>query len=87
MPQGIELLRNAAAKNSGNAFGLKFGQPTKTVGDQKIGPGEHADVFALPVDASNWQPLQDLDPASATFGRFYGMIDYDFWGDPTKIWR
>ena len=86
MPEGIELLRQAAAKNAGNKYGLKL-QPKTSAGDQKIGPGEYSDVWAMPVDTSKQLPLQELDPSSSNFGLTFFLTDYDWPDDPRKVVR
>jgi len=84
MAEGIEQLRQAAARNAGNRYGLKL-QPKPTAGDQKIREGEYSDVWVLPVDTSRQLPLMDLNPDSSTFGYVYSLPDYDWPDDPTKI--
>lgn len=38
---------------------------------------DHAsDLFALPVDTSEWQPLGVIDPTDANYGKTYFMPGY-----------
>jgi thymidylate synthase len=85
MPQAISVLRKGHADNIARAFGLKTGQPTTTVGDQHIQSAEHADVLKLPVDGTNWKPLQILDPSDPNFGKTIFLPDVDFPDDPDKV--
>lgn len=43
--------------------------PTLQTGQAKA-QGHIGDIFALPQDPSTWSPIQDLNPASPTFGQF-----------------
>lgn len=84
MPEILRAYREAAAQNSADAIGAKTGQPTTTAGDQKISPQSHPDVWAMRIDDSKYMPLQDLDPASPTFGMDRFVDGLDIPGDPTK---
>ena len=42
---------------------------------QNKAQGRGSDLFALPC-ATDWTPIQDLDPASGTYGLFYRSPDY-----------
>jgi hypothetical protein len=44
------------------------------------GLAAHAEIAGLDVDMSGDSQLQDLDPASATFGGFYYVPDYSIPG-------
>ena len=44
-------------------------------------------LMARPVDPSNFQPLQDLVPGSATIGKFYFIANVDRPDDPNVIVR
>lgn len=83
MPEAIALLRTAAAKNAGNKYGLKL-QPKSTSGEQKTGPGEYPDLFALPVDISTQLPLQDTDSTSGTFTQPWFYPDFDWPDNPLR---
>ncbi len=84
MPEMIELFRKAAAQNTARKVGLRAGRPNDTVLRQKAAFNE-SDILALPQDFSNYQPLQDLDPESDTFGAFYFMVNYDPIGGSNPI--
>jgi len=88
MAEGIKLQRDAAQNNSARSVGLRLGQPNLTVGDMNLlGTGNQSDVLALPVDASNWKPLQDITVGSATIGKLYFLPDVDVPGNPNRLIR
>ena len=44
-----------------------------------------SDIFGLPCDPNGWLPLQDLNPASSSYGLFYQIEGYSREGkDPPR---
>lgn len=88
MPQGLDANRKGHGNLSARQVGLRLGQPTLTVGDmQLMGTGNQSAVFALPVDTTDWQPLQVVDPTSSSIGVLYFLPDVDEPGNPNRIIR
>lgn len=87
MADGIRLMRAAVAQHAGSALGLRVDQPTGTVANQRTRGASNSDVYALPVDATSWEPLQVMDTASPNFSKFYFLPGYDVPGDTTKVIR
>lgn len=86
MPESIQKYRDASAGQGAKQVGLHLGQSFLFQSDQQ-GRGFEAEIVNLPQDLGTWQPLQDLDPSSPTFGLSYFLPGYDIPGDPTKIVR
>jgi hypothetical protein len=88
MADGVEALRKAAAANAARRVGLRVDQPNVTVGDmQLLGAGNQSEIFALPVDTTDWHPLQDVTVGSATLGMLYFLQDVDIPGNPNRLIR
>lgn len=84
MADAARLNRQAVQILSVRGIGLPANQPTATQANQRT-RGSQSDIYALPLDASNWQPLQDTNPASATFGQFYFLPDFSTPGGPDIV--
>lgn len=80
----IHVFRHAVAKHTAGQLGLRVEQPTRTVSNQKA-QLMRGDIYAMPTDANNWQPLQDLTPGSSTFGAFFFLPDYSIPGGPDIV--
>lgn len=76
MAEVVELERKALKRLIGREIGLPPEQPRIFLG-QKRAAFQEADILALPVDASQYQPLQDLTVGSATFGMSYFFPNID----------
>lgn len=87
MPEAIDKFRTAHADNASKQVGLHIGQGFLPFATDQAGRGAVTEIMLLPHDLSSWQPLQDLDPDSPTFGQSYFLPDFDTPGDPTKIIR
>jgi len=88
MAEAVEKYRQAARRNSARAVGLRIDQPNTTAADMHLlGGGNHTDIFALPVDGTEWHPLQDITPGSPTLGELYFLPGIDIPGDPRRIMR
>lgn len=85
MADAIRLNRDAQQKLAAQGVGLRSDQPTATLANQRA-RGQQSDIFAMPVDGTNWRPLQVLDVGDSNFGRFYFLPDYDVPGDTTKVY-
>jgi len=83
---GIRLVREAHQALAAKGVGLVSNQPTGTLANQRS-RGQQSDVYAMPVEGDNWQPLQVIDPDSADFGLFFFLPDFDVPGDTTKVVR
>jgi len=83
--EAVEFNRKAQANNAARQVGLRIGQPNTTVGDMALlGAGNQSEIFSLPSDPSEWMPMQDLDPASPTFGMLRFIVDVDQPGNPNR---
>ena len=85
MAEAIKNVRDAAANNSARRVGMRLGQPALSVADLNLlGAGNQSDIFALPVDTADWQPLQDTRLGSATLGMLRFLPDVDIPGNPNR---
>lgn len=85
MAESIDKFRKAQASNAAARVGLRLDQPKETVGDMSLlGNGSQSDIFALPVDTTEWAALQDLDPDSPTFTMPFFLVDVDIPGAPNR---
>lgn len=82
MPVDLNVLRNQFRTLAGSSVGLSHRQRRSHAGQQGA-RGIEADILSLPVDASQWQSMQDLDPLSGTFGNMFFMADFHTPDDPT----
>jgi hypothetical protein len=88
MAEVVKAVRDAAANNSARRVGMRLGQPNLTAGEMAmLGTGNQSDFFAMPVDSSRWQPLQDVTIGSATLGMLYFIPDLDVPGNPNRLVR
>lgn len=75
---GISIKRTSVMSVTARFFGLpnrrKF---TVTQAKETL---SHSDITKL--EASITSPIQDTDPGSPTFGKFYYLAGYDAIGDP-----
>ena len=85
MPEGIDVLRRANARQVSRVVGLRPGQPVVTVAQQRVAGGRQTDVFAMPHNIRSWHALQVTDPTSANFGLFYFLPDYSIPGGPDIV--
>lgn len=84
MADAVRLNRDAMQILASRGVGLRSDQPTSMLANQRT-RGNQSDVYAMPVDGTNWHPLQDLDVESDTFGAFFFLPGYDTPGDTTKV--
>ena len=88
MADRVKVERDASANNSVRRVGLRLNQSNLTVADMNLlGSGNQSDVFALPVDTSDWQPLQDITSGSATLGMLFFLPDVDIPGNANRLIR
>lgn len=69
--EALALLRKATANLAARSVGLRPQQPNLLVAQQRVAHGKQTDVFHLPHDPAQWQPLQVTDSESDDFGAFY----------------
>jgi len=81
MAEIVEQERLALKRLIGRELGLPPEQP-RIFAAQKRAAFKDMDIKVLPVDASQWQPLQDLTVGSPTFGENYYFPNID---DPYTI--
>jgi len=82
--EAIGIPRTAQQILAARSVGLAANQPTQTLANQRS-RGNASDVYAMPLDGSEWLPLQVTDPSSPDFGKTYFLPGYDVPGDPTKV--
>ena len=86
MAESLKRLRDAHARNAARRVGMRIDQGNVTVGEQTLaGNGQQGEIFALPVDISNLNPLQVVDPTSADLGKLYFLVGVDVPGNPNRI--
>lgn len=83
MAESLAAARKARAESAARQVGLRFGQPSLTVGNRQILLVQSG-IVDLPTDLTNWKPLQVLDISSPDLGKFYFLPGYDSPGDPNK---
>jgi hypothetical protein len=72
-------LRRAHQALIGEALGLSTFWPRTTVEEMRL-LGFEVEVAKAKVDSVNQHPIQDLNPASTTFGQARFMWGRDGWG-------
>ena len=70
MPESIDFLRRAHARNTARRVGLHPEQERHLVAQLKAALNE-SEILAYPENSLVWQPLQDSN------GNFYFIPDYD----------
>jgi hypothetical protein len=86
MAEKVSIYRRAFRLFVNKATGLSSDQ-RRVMSGQAAAVRADTILMSLPVDASEYKPLQDLTPGSPTLGKFYGIIDVDRLDDPNVIWR
>lgn len=81
---GINIIRAAVQAFAAAGVGLPSNQPTGTLANQRS-RGQQSDVYAMPVDATYWQPLQVIDTGSGDFGKLIFLPDYSVPGGPDIV--
>ena len=84
MADGVRLYRDGLQGLAARGVGLDMKQPTDTLANQRS-RGQQSDVYAMPVDGSQWQPLQILDTSDPNFGAFVFLPDYDMPEGPQVV--
>lgn len=84
MADFVRLTRDSMQALAAAGIGLNTNQPTGSLSNQKV-RGQQSDVYAMPVDASQWEPLQVLDVTDPNFGKFLYLPDYSTPGGPDIV--
>lgn len=85
--ESIETLRRATERRAGIGVNIDPKQIGMTVQNAAANRSTQSDIESLPVDITNWQPLQVLDPSSAYLGVLYFLPGLDVPGNPNRVVR
>lgn len=79
MPEHLDLYRKALERRILRSTGSGSYPINETLAKQ-IGARHEGQFSVLPAQPVGWQPIQDMDPASPTFGQVYSLAD-----DPADV--
>lgn len=75
--ESLLRMRDAMIQAAAKAVGLDALQPVPVTQAQQRAVRQVGQILSLPVADYNWTPLQDMDPASPTFGQPLFMVGVD----------
>lgn len=83
MPLEIHQERRALEQMAAHTMGISP-EVSRIFQSQVAFTTHEAEILALPLDTSEWQVMQNLDPSSADYGKRYFLPGYDAPGDTTN---